>query len=73
MSNVALKISPSEPIVKDTIREVPKQSAPKPVEAPSKPKRPIRSRIIQAAILVAVLATAGYYGNQYWQFLLIEL
>ncbi len=63
MSNVALKISPAEPLVK----EVPKQAAPKPVEAPTKPKKPIRGRIIQISILAAVLAVAGYYGNQYWQ------
>ena len=62
MSNVALKISPAEPVVK----EVPKQAATKPVEAPTTPNKPIRSRIIRFTILAAVLATAGYYGYQYW-------
>ena len=62
MSNVALKISPVEPVVK----EGPKQTVPKPVEAPTKPNKPIRSRIIRLTILAAILATAGYYGYQYW-------
>ena len=62
MSNVALKISPAEPVVK----EVPKQAAAKPGEAPTTPNKPIRSRIIRFTILAAVLATAGYYGYQYW-------
>jgi membrane fusion protein, multidrug efflux system len=63
MSNVALKISPSEPVVK----EVPRQATPQSVEIPAKSKKPMRSLIIRISILAAVLAVAGYYGNQYWQ------
>jgi membrane fusion protein, multidrug efflux system len=62
MSNVALKISPAEPVVK----EVSKQSASTPAEAPLAPRKPLRGRILRFAIFAAVLATAGYYGYQYW-------
>jgi membrane fusion protein, multidrug efflux system len=67
MSNVALKISPDEPIVKEpVVKEVPKQSAPLPPEAPLAPQKPLRGRIVRYAIIGAVLATAGYFGYQYW-------
>jgi membrane fusion protein, multidrug efflux system len=67
MSNVALKISPDEPIVKEpVVKEVPKQSAPQPPEAPHTSRKPLRGRIIRYAIIGAVLATAGYFGYQYW-------
>jgi membrane fusion protein, multidrug efflux system len=62
MSNVALKMSPAEALVK----EVPEQASPTVVEAPAKPKKPIRGRIIRTAVLVAVLAAGSYYGYQYW-------
>jgi membrane fusion protein, multidrug efflux system len=62
MSNVALKISPAEPVVK----EMPKQAATKPVEAATTPNKPLRSRIIRFTVLAAILATASYYSYQYW-------
>ncbi len=67
MSNVALKISPDVPSVKEPlVKEVPKQSAHLPPEAPLAPQKPLRGRIIRYAIIGAVLATAGYFGYQYW-------
>lgn len=62
MSNLALKISPADPSVK----EVPKQSALLPPEEPVAPKKPFRGKIIRLAIAAVVLATAGYFGYQYW-------
>lgn len=67
MSNLALKISPADPSVKEpAVKEVPKQSAPLPPEEPVAPKKPFRGKIIRLAIAAVVLATAGYFGYQYW-------
>ena len=67
MSNVALKNSPAELDVKNPVaREIPKQSSPKPPEAPVASKKPVRGTLMRFAIAAAVLATAGYFGYQYW-------
>ena len=74
MSNVALKI-PNQPQNQEPARQEPARleavrPAPTTQAAPAQPaapKKSNRARYIRFALLAVALATAAYYGNDYWQ------
>jgi membrane fusion protein (multidrug efflux system) len=74
MSNVALKI-PNQPQNQEPVRQEPARlEAVRPAPTtqaapvqPAAPKKSNRARYIRFALLAVALATAAYYGNDYWQ------
>jgi len=66
MSDAVLKLQPQSP----SVQEVQKPQVVRPASPaadPAPPRKSNRGRYIRFVVLAAVLATAAYYGNEYWQ------
>ncbi len=68
---VSFKVVPApqtEPVLEPAPETVPASPPPAPAsQSPVKPKGNLRKRLILGTLLVAALATAGWYGNQWYQ------